>query len=57
MIKKGANDWDYGLEGACFGGNKEIAILMIKKGATQVGLFGKNAREGFKDYFGEYPPN
>jgi len=47
MISKGANDWNYGLFGACQSKNKEIALLMVKKGADD--------RELFKKYFGEYP--
>ena len=31
-LKKGANDWDWGLESACLGGHKELANLMIEKG-------------------------
>ena len=27
MISKGANDWNYGLNGACKGGHKEIVEL------------------------------
>ena len=34
MIEKGADDWDGGLEGACYGGNRELADYMIEKGAT-----------------------
>ena len=33
MISKGANDWNYGLDGACEGGHKEIVNYMISKGA------------------------
>ena len=32
MIKYGANDFNLGLKGACYGGHKEIAELMIKYG-------------------------
>jgi len=33
MIKKGADNWNYGLEGACYGRNRELANYMIEKGA------------------------
>ena len=33
MIKKGANDWDSGLYGACFSCNMKIVKLMIRRGA------------------------
>ena len=36
MIEKGANDWNYGLWGACMGGNMKIIKLMIEKGAISV---------------------
>jgi len=35
MISKGANDWNYGLYGACYGGHMELVKLMISKGATR----------------------
>jgi len=62
MISKGANDWSSGLYCACKGGNKEIAILMNKKGATktwngEIYSDDKEPREYFKVKFGEYPPN
>ncbi len=34
MIEKGANDWNIGLMGACYGGHLEIANLMIEKGVN-----------------------
>jgi len=34
MIAKGANNWDLGLQGACYGGHTELAELMIAKGAN-----------------------
>jgi len=34
LISKGANNWNEGLDGACFGGNKEIVELLISKGAN-----------------------
>ena len=34
MISKGANNWNYGLYGACKGGHKEILNYMISKGAN-----------------------
>jgi hypothetical protein len=33
MIKKGADDWDWGLANACRSGHMRIAKFMIKKGA------------------------
>jgi len=33
MIEKGANDWNWGLQGACEGGHYELAEWMIEKGA------------------------
>ncbi len=35
MIEKGANNWNWGLYGACKGGNESIIKLMIEKGATR----------------------
>ena len=35
LIRKGANDWNYGLYGACRGGSIEAAKLMIRRGANQ----------------------
>ncbi len=35
MIEKGANDWNWGLEGACSSGNLEIVELMIQKSANK----------------------
>ena len=42
MIEKGANYWNYGLEGACQGGHRKLAEWMIEKGATywDYGLYG-----------------
>ena len=42
MISKGANNWNYGLKGACKGGHKEIVNYMISKGANNWnnGLYG-----------------
>ncbi len=42
MIEKGANDWNYGLNGACKGGHLELIDFMIKRGATSwnLGLWG-----------------
>ena len=42
MVAKGADDWNGGLKGACFGGRVEIVRLMAAKGATNWngGLFG-----------------
>jgi ankyrin repeat protein len=37
MIKKGANDWNFGLRHACKNGHLEIVNLMIEKGATRCG--------------------
>ena len=37
LIEKGANRWDWGLYGACFGRHFEIAKLMIEKGAVYDG--------------------
>ena len=34
MIEKGANTWNWGLEGACKGGHRDLVNLMIEKGAT-----------------------
>lgn len=34
MIEKGADDWNGGLEDACFGGHMDIINLMISKGAN-----------------------
>jgi ankyrin repeat protein len=34
MIKKGENNWNWGLRGACIGGHLEIVKLMIEKGAN-----------------------
>ena len=33
-IKKGANDWNWGLEGACKGGHMKLVEFMIEKGAN-----------------------
>ncbi len=33
FIEKGANDWNYGLRGACLGGNLDIVNTLIEKGA------------------------
>lgn len=33
-VDRGANDWNWGLVSACYGGHKEIAELMIEYGAT-----------------------
>lgn len=35
MIEKGANFWGRGLYGACRGGHKNLALLMLKKGAKE----------------------
>lgn len=34
MIGRGANDFDFGLEGARQGGHRELADLMIAKGGS-----------------------
>ena len=34
MIEKGANNWNCGLDGACYGGHKDLVLLMIEKGAN-----------------------
>lgn len=36
LIKKGANNWNYGLFGACRGDNINIAEYMINKGANNI---------------------
>jgi ankyrin repeat protein len=38
MIDKGANDWNWGLRGACRSGHIEIIKLMIDKGANNWNL-------------------
>ncbi len=50
MIKNGATDWDYGLEGACCCGHRDLVDLMIKNGATawNWGLIGA-CRGGHRD--------
>ena len=35
LIEKGANDWDWGLSGACYGGNMDIVQLIISKASKQ----------------------
>ena len=39
MIEKGARDWDWGLEGACHGGHRDLAEWMIEKGVTESDFF------------------
>ena len=34
FIKRGATNWDYGMQGAARGGHKELVDLFIKQGAT-----------------------
>ena len=34
MIQNGANGWNWGLRGACEGGNCDVADLMVQRGAT-----------------------
>ncbi len=34
MIEKGANNWNFGLGGACSGGHIDIVRLMIERDAT-----------------------
>ena len=34
MIQKGTNGWNWGLSGACVGGHRDVAEIMIQKGAT-----------------------
>jgi hypothetical protein len=34
MIDRGADNWNWGLEGACQGGHPGLAQLMIDKGAN-----------------------
>jgi ankyrin repeat protein len=35
MIEKGADNWNRGLDGACFGGHLDIVKFMIEKGANE----------------------
>ena len=46
MIEKGANDWDYGLKGACLGGHIDLVLFMIERGAEYWEFGIKNARKG-----------
>ena len=42
LIKCGANDWNWGLHGACLGGHESLVHLLIKCGANDWnwGLYG-----------------
>jgi ankyrin repeat protein len=42
MIKKGADDWDDGLDYACDGGYTEIVKLMLIKGADVSNFYSTN---------------
>jgi len=50
IIQHGANNWNWGLWGACCGGHGDLAELMIQKGATNWndGLWGA-CRGGHRD--------
>ena len=50
LIKLGANEWNRGLWGSCFGGYPKLANLMISKGATdwELGLMG-SCRSGNRE--------
>jgi hypothetical protein len=50
MIERGAADWNWGLNVACFRGNKELALFMIEKGASDLtrGLY-TVVQSGYKE--------
>ncbi len=50
FIKKGANDWNWGMRGAAEGGHKDLVEFFIDKGANNwnIGMYGA-AEGGHKD--------